>query len=100
MKKLVYVLPLVAMFSATAANAAATKSDAANAIVAAVQANNKVAQEGFLWRDTYKKLLGPAKAAYKKGDYDKAKALANKAEAEAKLGMGQYQRSFGADLRH
>ena len=98
MKKLVYVLPLVAMFSATAATAA-TQQDAANAIVSAVQANNEIAKKGFEWRDTYKTLLGPAKKAYHNGNFDEALALANKAKAEAELGMNQYQASFNAEPR-
>jgi len=98
MKKLVYVLPLVAMFSATAATAA-TQQDAANAIVSAVQANNQVSQKGFEWRDTYKKLLGPAKKAYRSGKFDEAVALADKAKAEANQAMNQYQASFNANPR-
>jgi len=98
MKKLVYVLPLVAMFSATAATAA-TQQDAANAIVSAVQANNEVGQKGFEWRDTYKKLLGPAKKAYHNGKFDEAVALADKAKAEADQAMNQYQASFNAHPR-
>lgn len=88
MKKFACVLPLLAILAAPSA-LAASKNEASAAIVEAVKANNQARAAGFEWRDTYKKLLGPAKAAYKKGDYDQAEALANKAAAHATLGLQQ-----------
>lgn len=88
MKKLAYALPLVAVLAATPA-LAASKSDASAAILDAIKMNNKAHAAGFEWRDTYKKLLGPAKKAYRKGDYDKAVALADKAKSHAQLGLQQ-----------
>jgi hypothetical protein len=99
MKKIVFLLTLLLAFGATSAIAGkATKAQAANSIVAAVQANNKARKMGFEWRDTYKKLLGPAKKAYHKGNYSKAMKLANKALAHAKLGMQQAKTAPGSDL--
>lgn len=103
MKKLAYVVPFVALFSASVAMAedakAPTAKDASSAIFEAVTMNNKANKSGFEWRDTYKKLLGPAKHAYQKGDYAKAIELANKAKAEAELGLHQAKMADGADLR-
>lgn len=90
MKKLAFALPLIAALAAPQAFAA-SKAEAGDAIVAAVKLNNEARAAGFEWRDTYKKLLGPAKEAYQKGEYDKAAKLANKAKANAKLGLQQAQ---------
>ena len=88
MKKFAYVLPLLAVLAAPSALAAG-KDEASAAILEAVKMNNEARAAGFEWRDTYKKLLGPAKEAYRKGEYDKAQALANEASAHAKLGLQQ-----------
>ena len=89
MKKTALTAALVMILGSSAAFAAPSQKDASNAIFEAVVANNKVAKIGFEWRDTYKKLLGPAKKAYKKGDFTKAVKLANTAKEHAKLGMAQ-----------
>lgn len=106
MKKLAYIVPFVALFSASVATvsvAADTQGPSAKqasaAIYEAIVMNNKAHKAGFEWRDTYKKLLGPAKKAYKKGDYGRAIALANKARAEAEMGLHQAKVSSGVDLR-
>lgn len=88
MKKLAYVLPLLAVLAAPSALAAG-KDEASAAILEAVKMNNEARAAGFEWRDTYKKLLGPAKEAYRKGEYDKAQSLANEASVHAKLGLQQ-----------
>lgn len=88
MKKFTCALPLLAVLAASPA-LAASQADASAAILEAVKANNEAHAAGFEWRDTYKKLLGPAKKAYKKGEYDQAVQLANKAAAHAKLGVQQ-----------
>ncbi len=99
MKKIAILLTMLLAFGATSAIAGkATRAQAANAILAAVQANNKVRKMGFEWRDTYKKLLGPAKKAYRKGNYAKAIKLANMAKTHAKLGMEQAKKAKYADL--
>ncbi|MEJ2346712.1 MAG: hypothetical protein P8090_15135 [Gammaproteobacteria bacterium] len=98
MKKLAYVLPFVAILAAPGAFAA-TRHDAAQAILKAVQANDQARSVGYEWRDTYKKLLGPAKQAYRKGDYDKAVRLADAAGQHAELGMAQYQANLNAGPR-
>lgn len=88
MKKFAYTLPLLAIFAAPPV-LAASQQEASEAILKAVKMNNQAHAAGFEWRDTYKKLLGPAKEAYHKGDYDKAEALANKAATHAQLGLQQ-----------
>lgn len=62
----------------------------------AVAARKKAASVGFEWRDIGK-FLKKAKAAAKKGDYDKAIKLARKAKAQGELGYQQYlsQRNAG-----
>jgi len=99
MKKTAIAATLILALGSSAAFAASQK-DASNAIFEAVSANSKAAKMGFEWRDTYKKLLGPAKKAYKKGDYAKAVALANKAKSHAKLGMVQAKTAKSADLHN
>jgi len=98
MKKTAIAATLVLALGSSAAFAGASQKDASNAIFEAVSANSKAAKTGFEWRDTYKKLLGPAKKAYQKGDYDKAVKLANKAKSHAKLGMTQAKVAKNADL--
>lgn len=89
MNKALFVLPLLTVLCASNSWAGATKEEAGNAITEAVVANNKVSAAGFEWRDTYKKLLKPAKEAYKKGDYDTAVKKAKTAKAHAELGLVQ-----------
>jgi len=98
MKKTAFAATLALILGSTAAFAAPSQKDASNAIYEAVAANNKVAKMGYEWRDTYKKLLGPAKKAYKKGDYAKAVKLANTAKAHAKLGMVQAGKGQNVNL--
>lgn len=101
MKKMTILLTMLLAFGATSAIAGkATRAQAAKSIVAAVQANNKVRKMGFEWRDTYKKLLGPAKQAYRKGNFSKAMKLANTAMAHARLGMKQAKMANGAGLHN
>ncbi len=88
----------------TGGQQAAAKSQAQSAKAAefdriykeAVAARKKAASVGFEWRDIGK-FLKKAKAAAKKGDYDKAIKLAKKAKAQGELGYQQYlsQRNAG-----
>jgi len=98
MKKTVLIASLALALGSSTAFAGATAKQAAAAINDAVMANNKAASIGFEWRDTYKKLLGPAKKAYKKGDYDKAMKLSATAKSHAELGMIQADMGKNADL--
>jgi len=99
MKKLIVSTALAAILAAPITYAA-TQSEAAAAITAAVMKNNEAQKAGFEWRDTYKKQLGPAKQAYQKGDYDKAIKMANKAKAHAELGLTQASKAGGAGLQN
>jgi len=99
MKKIIISTALAAVFFAPV-SFAATQSEAAAAITAAVLKNNAASKAGFEWRDTYKKQLGPAKKAYRQGDYDKAMKLANTARAHAELGLIQASKSVGADFHN
>ena len=97
MKRTVLIASLILAFGSSSAFAATSK-DAANAINDAVIANNKAASMGYEWRDTYKKLLGPAKKAYHKGDFAKAIKLSKIAASHAKLGVIQAGVGKNADL--
>jgi len=99
MKKIIVSTALAAIFFAPV-SFAATQSEAASAITAAVVKNNEARKAGFEWRDTYKKQLGPAKKAYQKGDYDKAFKMANTAKAHAELGLTQAGMSGAAGLNN
>jgi len=98
MKKTAFAATMALILGSSVAFAAPSQKDAANAIYDAVAANNKVAKVGYEWRDTYKKLLGPAKKAYRKGDYAKAVKLANTAKSHAELGMVQSKKGMNAGL--
>jgi len=96
MRKTALALSLALISATSVVMADATKQNASKAIYDAISANNKVAQQGYEWRDTYKKLLGPAKQAYQKGEYDKAIKLANTAKSHATLGMEQAKQKANA----
>jgi len=98
MKKTALTAALAMILGSSVAFAGPSQKDASNAIFEAVAANNKTAKIGFEWRDTYKKLLGPAKKAYRKGDYAKAVKLANTAKSHAKLAEIQASKGANADL--
>ncbi len=93
MKKTAFALSMALILGTSSAIADASKQDASNAIQDAISANNKAAEKGFEWRDTYKKLLGPAKKAYQDGQYEKAISLANTAKSHALLGLSQAEQS-------
>lgn len=66
------------------------ENDALSAITAAEQQKKLAAKAGFEWRDTGK-LIKKAKAALKKGDYDTAVKLANKAKRQSEHALEQAQ---------
>lgn len=96
MKKSVIFLVCLFVFGSTAM--AADKKSSSQAILVAVDANKKLNKLGFEWRDTYKKIIGPAKAAWQKGKYETAEKLAKKALGFVKLGEAQYKRGTNATL--
>ena len=61
-----------------------------NAIYAAKLKNARARNLGYEWRDTAKTIAAAEKAA-EECDFDRAKTLANKAEAEASDAIAQYQ---------
>ncbi|MCW9030700.1 MAG: SoxXA-binding protein [Gammaproteobacteria bacterium] len=67
-----------------------TAADADMAIKAAQTTNNKAKSVYAEWRDTGD-LLKDAAAAQKKGDFDKAVKLANKAGKQAENALAQYE---------
>jgi len=96
MKKSVVFLFCLFIFGSQAVMA--DKVSSSKAILAAVDANKKLAKLGFEWRDTYKKIIGPAKKAWKKGEYDKAEKMAKKVMGLVALGKEQFKRSHNAKL--
>ena len=75
-----------------------TAKDADMAIASATSANKAVKKVGNEWRDTGKILKSAAKAK-KKGDFDKAVKLANKAKQQAVSAMAQYKEQKNAGPR-
>lgn len=65
-----------------------TMAQANSAITAAEQVNKRAKSVFYEWRDT-RKLIKKAKKANKKGDFDKAVMLANKAERQANHAIDQ-----------
>lgn len=99
MKRTGVILTLTsAMLIATAAHAV-TQKEAAKAIHQAVNATEEVKELGFMWRDAYKKYIGPAKEAYREGHYDRAASLADAAQKQAELARAQYEDSRQAGPR-
>lgn len=71
-----------------ASGPAHTKNDATGAIAAAEHQTKRAAKKLFEWRDTGK-LIKKAKAALKKGDFNTAVKLANKAKAQSSMALEQ-----------
>ncbi len=88
--KLTIKLLLIAVlgFTSTMVLAAASDKAAQDAIAAAEQARKKAASVKGEWRDTGK-IIKQAEQARKKGEFDKAIILANKAERQGKYGYEQ-----------
>lgn len=68
--------------------------DVKNAIYAAKLKNARARNLGYEWRDTAKTIAAAEKAA-EECDFDRAKTLANKAEAEASDAIAQYHAEQG-----
>ncbi|NIP72964.1 MAG: hypothetical protein GWO16_08025 [Gammaproteobacteria bacterium] len=91
MKRTACAVALVAL--TTAGAHAATKKDAGEMIQRALTARQQADELGFAWLHTHEKLIQPAKKAHRKGDYDRAAALAERALRQAELGKAQYNRA-------
>lgn len=89
MKNLIILMVAIAFtIAACASGPTHTKNDAQGAIIAATHQNKRAAKKSYEWNNT-RKWIKKAKAAMKKGDYDKAVKLANKAKREATLALIQ-----------
>jgi hypothetical protein len=90
------LLAAATLLAATSLTAgAADKKSAAAAINDAVKATTAAQKVGGEWRDTFK-IIGKAKAAYKKGDYAGAEKLAGKAKRQGEMGKAQAHREMHA----
>jgi starvation-inducible outer membrane lipoprotein len=85
--------------SACASGPVHTKNDALSAITAAEHETKRARSVGYEWRDTGK-IIKKAKAALKKGDYDTAVKLANKAKRQSTHALQQYQEQKNAGPRY
>ncbi len=89
MKLAIKLLLIVVLgFTSTMILAAASDKTAQDAIAAADQARKKATSVKGEWRDTGK-IIKQAEQARKKGDFEKAIKLANKAERQGKYGYEQ-----------
>ena len=98
MRKLMIILTAAAALTLTACASSGpshTKNDAKGAIGAAEHQTMRAAKKFFEWRDT-KKIIKKAKAALKKGDYDKAVKLANKAKQQSTNALQQAREQANA----
>ena len=75
--------------SACASGPSHTKNDAKGAIAAAEHETMRANKKLYAWRDTGK-IIKKAKKALKKGEYDKAVKLANKAKQQSTMALQQY----------
>jgi peptidyl-tRNA hydrolase len=87
----------IALSLAAANVSASTKAEASKAILDAGDAVNAAAAVRGEWRDSWK-TIGKAKAAYKKGDYEAAMKLANKAKNEGMNGQKQAEAEKNAGI--
>jgi len=89
MKKIAVLFAAAALtLGACASGPVHNENDALSAITAAEHETNRAAKAGFEWRDT-RKLIKKAQEALKKGDYDTAVKLANKAKRQSSNALKQ-----------
>ena len=89
---------ITALFLLVSTNSFAANKCSTTKLIKVIQAQKKIEQLGFSWRDTYKKLIGPAKKAMKAGKCAKAEKLISTAMDHINLANDQYRRSFKAEL--
>ena len=89
MKKLIIAAAAAILMTACASGPTHTKNDATGAIGAAEHQTKRAKKKNYEWRDTGK-LIKKAKAALKKGDFDSAVKLANKAKKQSTNALAQY----------
>ena len=100
MKKIVTLAAIAAFtLAACASGPVHTKNDAAGAISAAEHETSRAKKKSYEWRDTGK-IIKQAKAAMKKGEYDDAVKLANKAKKQSTLALQQYNDQKDAANKH
>jgi hypothetical protein len=97
MKRTAILAAIALALSTTGVHAAATKKDAADAIVGAVNETIAAQKVGGEWRDTYK-MIGKAKKAYKEGKFDDAVKQANKAMNQSKHAQDQAKAEANAGI--
>ena len=96
MKKImILAAAAVLTISACASGPTHTKNDATGAISAAEHETARVSKVHYEWRDTGK-LIKEAKEALKKGDFDTAVKLANKAKEQSTMALAQYEEQKNA----
>lgn len=101
MRKLMIILTAAIALTLTACAASGpthTANDANGAIAAAEHETKRAAKKFYEWRDTGK-LIKQAKAALKKGDFNTAVKLANKAKAQSTMALQQAQEQANAGPR-
>ncbi len=103
MKKIAVLFAAAALMLGACASAPSgpvhTKNDALSAITAAEHETDRAAKAGFEWRDT-RKLIKKAQAALKKGDYDTAVKLANKAKRQSSNALKQAELARNVQPRY
>lgn len=98
MKKLSILVAATFMLTGTSAFAEGpSKTDAAAAIGNAVKSIEAAGDVRGEWRDSYK-VLGKAKDAYKKGDFEEAVKLAGKASRQGEMGKSQAMAESSATM--
>lgn len=100
MKKIVTLAAIAAFtLAACASGPVHTKNDAAGAIGAAEHETSRAKKKNYEWRDTGK-IIKKAKAAMKKGEFDTAVKLANKAKKQSTMALMQYEDQKDAASKH
>jgi len=100
MKKIITLAAIAAFtLAACASGPTHSKNDAAGAIAAAEHETSRAKKKSYMWRDTGK-IIKKAKAALKKGDFDGAVKLANKAKKQSTMALAQYEDQKDAASKH
>ena len=99
MKKIAILAMTAALsLAACAAGPKHSAQDATRAITAAEHELARAAKVDYAWRDTGK-MIKKAKAAAKKGEYDKAVKMANEAKMQSTIALRQEAENKGSGPR-
>ena len=100
MKKIITLAAIAAFtLGACASGPVHTTNDASGAIAAAEHETKRAKKKNYMWGDSGT-IIKKAKKAMKKGDFDNAVKLANKAKKQSTMALQQYEDQKDAASKH